>query len=69
MLGMRFTDKFSLFITEWKNCFEILPRNQPAVILSARSYEEKCSWMAVLVMLTTKRWVAFVLMYSVTTAY
>lgn len=48
--------KFINFIgAEWKNLFEIVVRNQPSVILAARSYEEKSNWMGALVMLTTKR--------------
>lgn len=35
--------------------FEIVSRDQPPVLLSSRSPEEKSNWMAVLVMLTSKR--------------
>lgn len=44
-----------MIFIEWKNLFEIVPRQHPPVILAARSYEEKSNWMGALVMLTTKR--------------
>jgi son of sevenless-like protein len=46
---------YAITITEWKNLFEIVPRDQAPIILSTRTYDEKRNWMAILVMLTTKR--------------
>lgn len=39
---------------EIKNAFEISPRIQPAVLLSAKTPEQKNTWMADLVMLNTR---------------
>lgn len=41
---------------DWKNLFEIAPRDQPPILLSAPSFETKRNWMSILVMLTTKRY-------------
>lgn len=41
---------------DWpRHLFEIHPRDQPPILLSAPTPEEKRNWMANLVMLTTKR--------------
>lgn len=39
---------------EIKNAFEILPRNQPGVILSAKTLDDKNSWLADLIMLNSR---------------
>lgn len=39
---------------ELKNQFEIAPRDQPHIVLFAKTPEEKCNWMANLIMLTTR---------------
>ncbi|OXA42794.1 Protein son of sevenless [Folsomia candida] len=39
---------------EWKNLFEVAPRDQQPILLSCRTHDEKRNWMAILVMLTTK---------------
>ena len=41
--------------SEVKHSFEIRPRDQPSVVLLAKSSEEKNTWMAALVMLNTRR--------------
>lgn len=41
---------------EWKNLFEVAPRDQQPILLSCRTHDEKRNWMAILVMLTTKRY-------------
>lgn len=39
---------------ELKNAFEIAPRDQPHVVFFTKTHEEKCNWMAALIMLSTR---------------